>query len=256
MPPLVLTKHHGLGNDFLVLLDLAGAEPVDAARAKALCDRRRGIGADGLIRVTRGTGGADLTMELRNADGGVAEMSGNGISCLAQAAIYEGAAPGPELSVMTLAGRRELTVRAETMPGIRHVTVGMGAATVTGEKDVDGDTGVLVDVGNPHLVLRDRHQDLVALGKAFSDLNVELIDVADPVLGALRMRVHERGVGLTDACGTGSVAAAAAARSLGLSERNEISVWQPGGVAEVRIEDDNQAWLTVQVQYVGRVEVP
>ena len=64
-----LTKHHGLGNDFLVLLDLDGIHPVSPELAVALCDRRTGVGADGLIRVTAGTGGADVTMELRNADG-------------------------------------------------------------------------------------------------------------------------------------------------------------------------------------------
>src|SRR3546814_10761803 len=82
-----LTKHHGLGNDFLVLLDLDGIRPVSPQDAVALCDRRRGIGADGLMRVTAGTDGADgadVTMRLLNADGSVAEMSGNGIRCLAQ----------------------------------------------------------------------------------------------------------------------------------------------------------------------------
>ena len=78
-----LTKHHGLGNDFLVLLDLDGVRPVSAADAVALCDRRHGIGADGLIRATAGTDGADVTMRLLNADGSAAEMSGNGIRCLA-----------------------------------------------------------------------------------------------------------------------------------------------------------------------------
>ncbi|MBA2624327.1 MAG: diaminopimelate epimerase, partial [Acidimicrobiia bacterium] len=77
-----LTKHHGLGNDFLVLLDPGRETELTADLARALCDRRRGVGADGFIRVTPGTEGADVTMELRNADGGSAEMSGNGIRCL------------------------------------------------------------------------------------------------------------------------------------------------------------------------------
>ena len=80
-----LTKHHGLGNDFLVLLDLEGTQPVTPELAVALCDRRTGVGADGLIRVTAGQGEADVAMLLLNADGSEAEMSGNGIRCLAQA---------------------------------------------------------------------------------------------------------------------------------------------------------------------------
>ena len=85
-----LTKHHGLGNDFLVLLDLDGIHPVSAERAVALCDRRTGLGADGVLRVTAGTAGADVTMELLNADGSRAEMSGNGIRCLTQAVLQAG----------------------------------------------------------------------------------------------------------------------------------------------------------------------
>src|SRR3546814_12653698 len=93
-----LTKHHGLGNDFLVLLDLDGIRPVSPQDAVALCDRRRGIGADGLMRVTAGTDGADgadVTMRLLNADGSVAEMSGNGLRCLAQAVVQAGLATPP-----------------------------------------------------------------------------------------------------------------------------------------------------------------
>jgi len=74
-----LTKHHGLGNDFLVVLDLDGTHPVGPADAVALCHRRTGIGADGLLHVTAAAGDADVSMALFNADGSRAEMSGNGI---------------------------------------------------------------------------------------------------------------------------------------------------------------------------------
>ncbi|HWD71023.1 MAG TPA: diaminopimelate epimerase, partial [Actinomycetota bacterium] len=107
MPVLRLTKHHGQGNDFLVLLDPDGRYPLDAATARFLCDRHRGVGADGVIRATRAEPGDDcavLRMELRNADGGTAEMSGNGVRCLAQAAVDAGLASGPELVIRTLAG--------------------------------------------------------------------------------------------------------------------------------------------------------
>src|SRR5437016_8463666 len=106
MPVLRLTKHHGQGNDFLVLLDPDGRQPLDATTARFLCDRRRGVGADGVIRATLvgpGDDGAALDMELRNADGGIAEMSGNGVRCLAQAAVDAGLASPPTFVVRTLA---------------------------------------------------------------------------------------------------------------------------------------------------------
>src|SRR3954471_22162805 len=105
-----LTKHHGLGNDFLVLADPSGIRPITAELARAVCDRRRGVGADGLLRLSPGTNGAQLTMELRNADGSRAEMSGNGISCLAQAAVVAGLASDPSVTVSTDAGLRTVHV--------------------------------------------------------------------------------------------------------------------------------------------------
>ena len=92
-PPLHLTKHHGAGNDFLVSIDMDDQAPLGAELVRALCDRRFGIGADGVVRVLAGGGEADLTMVLCNADGSVAEMSGNGMRCLAQAAVEAGLVP-------------------------------------------------------------------------------------------------------------------------------------------------------------------
>src|SRR5688500_9895623 len=104
------TKHHGLGNDFLVLLDPDGIHPMSPEQAVALCARRSGIGGDGLLRVSAGTGGADVTMELLNAAGTRAEMSGNGIRCLAQAVYQAGLARPPALHVATDAGLRTVRV--------------------------------------------------------------------------------------------------------------------------------------------------
>src|SRR5277367_4842126 len=101
-----LTKHHGAGNDFLVILDPDDRRPLSAAGVRVLCDRHRGIGADGVLRVMNGRAGAVLSMELRNADGGVAEMSGNGIRCLVQAAVDAGLVKPPTFTVSTLAGLR------------------------------------------------------------------------------------------------------------------------------------------------------
>src|SRR5690606_40267631 len=109
-----LTKHHGLGNDFLVLLDAGDVRPPTPDEVRALCDRRRGIGADGLIRATRpgesDAPGVVAIMQLTNADGSPAEMSGNGNHCLAQALGMAGWAPGRRLPIGTAAGRRTVTV--------------------------------------------------------------------------------------------------------------------------------------------------
>jgi len=241
MPALTLTKHHGLGNDFLILLDPDGRHAVDGTTARALCDRHRGVGADGLIRSTLATDGTP-TMELFNADGSPAEMSGNGISCLAQALVQAGVVAGPEVAIVTAAGPRTVHYADG------QATVAMGEALVKPAGD-----GLAVDVGNPHLVLRDDGQDLVELGRQRPDVNVELI-AAGSSDGGITMRVHERGVGVTDACGTGAVAAAAAAHLWGMAGERVV-VHQPGGDAEVDLSGAHAA-LTVPVTYVARIEVP
>lgn len=240
MSSLTLTKLHALGNDFLVLLDPDRAHVVDATLARALCDRSRGVGADGLIRATVQMDGS-ATMELYNADGSRAEMSGNGISCLAQALSDAGLVEAGPIAITTDAGLR--TVRLEK----GQATVDMGHVVLKEEGD-----GFLVDVGNPHLVLRDEGQDLEQLGLAHADLNVELVLPTGG--GEIAMRVHERGVGITDACGTGAVASAAAGREWGINGDRTV-VRQPGGHAVVDLSGPT-ATLSVPVTHVARVEVP
>ena len=114
---LHLTKHHGAGNDFLVFLDVLGMNPVEPDLVVALCDRHQGVGADGVIRVLRDSNG-ELVMELRNADGGVAETSGNGLRCLAQAAVDAGwATRPPSPSGPTPACVRSTSNPVPTAPG-------------------------------------------------------------------------------------------------------------------------------------------
>lgn len=242
MPTLILTKHHGLGNDFLVLQDTDDEHGRDAGpMAAALCDRRRGIGADGLIRL-----GPDLTMELHNADGSPAEMSGNGIRCLAQAIVDNGVHGGPEFQIRTDAGARWVVVHPEKRRGLREVTVEMGPVRVT---TIDAGCAE-VDTGNPHLVLFDTGQDLARLGRQHPDVNVELIRTQG---SDLVMRVHERGAGMTEACGTGSCAAAAAGHEWGLVG-DRVTVHNPGGDLLVELKPEG-ALLTGPAQFVGRIEV-
>jgi diaminopimelate epimerase len=220
------TVYAGLGNAFVIVFDA----PVDEDAAREVCARTK---ADGVISATPAPDGADLTMVLRNADGGRAEVSGNGLACLARAAVDAGVVPGPDVVIDTDAGRRTVSVNGA-------VTVGMGEATIA-----DADGGALaVDVGNPHLVFPDG--DVLALGQQHLDVNVEVISRAGD--GRIAMAVHERGVGITDACGTGAYASAAAARKWGwVGDR--VTVVQPGGPAVV---DLAARTYTVEVARVRR----
>jgi diaminopimelate epimerase len=250
---LHLTKHHGAGNDFLVLLDQNDVGALSGAEVRALCDRRRGIGADGFLRATPGGGEAALTMELRNADGTMAEMSGNGIRCLVQAAVdAQWVSPGA-VAVATAGGLRTVDYHQGAGPGLGRGRVDMGRATLGPALDV-GDlpaavaTSVrlarTVDMGNPHIVLfGDRVDDDVVssvgalLERSVPErANVEFV-WRSPGSEALTMRVWERGVGETLACGTGTCAAAAAAHDWGLAGEL-VAVHNPGGCLEVELRAD------------------
>jgi len=266
---LMLLKYEGLGNDFLVLLDEDGARPVDAVTARAVCDRHRGWGADGLLRATRAAAGsgAELTFELRNADGGEAEMSGNGLRCLVHAALDEGLVDGllgagGNATVLTPAGSREVRV-LELAQGRMWASTEMGTPKVTGTAQLCnvGNGQLFVDVGNPHLVVLGPDPaglDLAELGPVLSSaaglgptgLNVEFVTLG-PTAGEVTMRVWERGVGETLACGTGSVAAAAALNHWGRVGA-KVTVHQPGGAAEVELRDDGVAVLTGPSRRIGR----
>jgi diaminopimelate epimerase len=262
---LRMTKHHGLGNDFLVLLEPPPA--VDAAGlARRVCDRHRGIGADGLLIAHPGRDGADVTMELRNADGGRAEMSGNGIRCFAQA-VWDAGLGSATLTVSTDAGVR--TVRRVSSSGPLEVraAVDMGPVKVLADAprwipDVAGETVeacALVDAGNPHLVLLDRGIETVEVESTgrrieamFPDgMNVEWIwpVAADELV----LKVWERGAGRTEACGTGSCAAVAAAVTWGKVGRR-VTVRNPGG--PVTVELGETAVLTGPSVRIAVVEVP
>src|SRR3954452_19337478 len=151
------TKHHGLGNDFLVMLDLDDTRPVSSELARAVCDRHRGVGADGVLRVTKGRPGCDVTMHLLNADGSRAEMSGNGISCLVQAVRHAKLVRSSQVIVATDAGPRRVAAAGSGDWRVDRMTVDMGPAKVLDDDTdwlgVPANAAARVDVGNPHLVL-------------------------------------------------------------------------------------------------------
>ncbi len=262
-----LTKHHGLGNDFLVLLDMDGTCPVSPEQAAALCHRRTGLGADGLLRATTGIDGADVTMQLLNADGSPAEMSGNGIRCLAQAVFQAGLATPPVLTVATDAGLRTVTEISRSDARTHRMSVDMGQAKVLGPEPewVEGNVlhATRVDVGNPHLVLRwggaglPERGELIALGcridgRTPGGANVEIVRPS-PTPGELDMVVYERGVGPTLACGTGACAAAAAAHEWKVCGPT-TTVHMPGGPAEIALGDP--VVLTGDVTSVAILDTP
>jgi diaminopimelate epimerase len=263
-----LTKHHGLGNDFLVLLDDEASHSLDADVAHALCDRRIGVGADGMIRATPLDAVADdavAAMDLRNADGSPAETSGNGIRCLAQALILAGWADGPTIPIRTDAGRRVVTLHDRADRRTHTLSVEMGVARVGGEAPEWAGGPVRrtlrVDVGNPHLVFEVgalAEVDIVELGESVNakepgGANVHLLtgEAGDRIA----IRTYERGVGPTLACGTGACAAAVAARDWGLGG-DVVAVDQAGGTAEVTLGADGAIVLRGPATLVATVELP
>ncbi len=272
---LSFAKGHGTLNDFVLVTDPDGSSEPSDDLVRFLCDRRAGIGGDGYIRavparhVRSWEGDPDLWfMDYRNADGSLAEMCGNGLRVFARYLVEEGLVDPAQttLSVATRAGMRTATL----LPDGR-VRLGMGRVDLSGTPAsvaVGGQSwgATAVDVGNPHAVVNlDSDEDLDSIDLAVppvvseeifpAGVNVEFVlPVAEQVV---RMRVHERGVGETPSCGTGTVAVAAAqARSLGhLSGTWRIIV--PGGEVEVEL-DNGEAWLTGPAEIVARgtVRVP
>ncbi len=280
MSDIEFTKGHGTQNDFVILFDPEAALELTESRVAALCDRQRGLGADGVLRVAwteplvesgvldalpEGIGPDDWFMDYRNADGSIAEMCGNGTRVFAHFLAVIGAETSGEFVVGTRAGARPVTVHAAD-PVHGEVTVQMGTVRELGASAaiLEGSTypGIGIDVGNPHLACVDPNLSAEALAKLDlraapgydpgmfpQGVNVEILTaLGDPVDGvrAVDMRVYERGVGETRSCGTGTVAAAAAAlvrEGFVLAEdAGEVRVRVPGGTVTVGI-DHGQALL-------------
>jgi diaminopimelate epimerase len=260
------SKYHGAGNDFLLVEDLEDRLTLTPDLVGAMCDRYRGVGADGVIRVAR-SARAPFAMELWNADGGQAEMSGNGMRCVAKFLLDRGLAEGTELDVDTDAGVKRVRVTLQDgemvsarvdmgPPALERGQIPMaGPAT---ERFVDepfpdagaGYRGTALSMGNPHLVLSGAEDldalDLPRIGPPLEHhrdfperTNVEWIRVED---GRLDVRVWERGVGETLACGTGACASLVAANLLGLVGRRAMLRF-PGGDLGVEWADDGHVYL-------------
>ena len=246
-----LQKWHGAGNDFLVEVSEHGTAPWwNASRAEAICDRTTGVGADGLLLATLGS---VVTMTLYNADGSTAEMSGNGIRCLAAAVRRATNGTWDTLDVETVAGTRTVTLKLEDTSGYGSVDMG----EVTFGETRPGTLGVAF-VGNPHVVVRDdpkwtdamREELAEKLSVDMDGANVEFLTVEDDA--HLSIKVIERGVGWTRACGTGSCAVAAVAHREAMCGA-DVTVDNPGGALHVTL-DGADATLAGPVQFIANVE--
>ena len=262
MSELRFSKYQGTGNDFVMVLDLDDERPLKPDEIVALCRRRTGVGADGVIRVVRSDrSDAAFFMDYANADGSLAEMCGNGIRCVG-ALVHDRGLLDPavrELDVATRAGVRHLLLSVDPAGAVDRVTVGMGQANFTRaaipmhgpawetflDQPLDVGPGMrlaasAVSMGNPHLVLFvDEHPDryhVSHIGPAMErhelfpeHTNVEFAHVGDD---GIDVRVWERGSGETMACGSGACAVAVAAHEAGLSP-GSVQVRFPGGSLHV-----------------------
>lgn len=255
--PIEFYKGHATLNDFVVLVDPEDQHPLTPKQVQVLCDRRGGIGGDGLLRVVRARHIPDWRgdpqlwfMDYRNADGSTAEMCGNGLRLFVHFLITQSLATGPLVQVATRAG-----LRTGELIGDGQVRVCMGPARLTAEKTTITHLGTEylacgIDVGNPHAVI------FVTDAQELAALDLGTAPEYDPVAfpagvntefayqrGSrdLEMRVYERGVGETFSCGTG-VVATAAAQAHRLGEQGEFTVRVRGG--QLRVDIDEQCYLT------------
>jgi diaminopimelate epimerase len=229
------TKMEGLGNDFVVL---EGPFAPTDQQVRDLCDRRRGVGADGVLVVTRIDDG-HVRMQYWNADGSAAELCGNGLRCVAVFAADRGFVEGDTFVI----GPRMARLEAG------QVTVELGTVRAAREpSQIEGVVVREVNVGNPHAVVRVEDPASAPVGElgsrlegAVSDgVNVEFATVRSREL--VEVRVWERGVGETLACGTGAAAVVSATRAEGLTGP-DATVRLPGGDLRVHLEQDS-AWIT------------
>lgn len=270
---LEFTKGHGTGNDFVIIADLAGALDLDPRLVRALCDRRRGIGADGVLRVLPAgqvagveglTDSAAYFMDYRNADGSNAQMCGNGARVFARYLVATGLQQPGQFQIVTRGGVRGVHVTEEG-----DVSVNMGQARIMEDTPLSVSIGrgsprpaVGVHMPNPHAVtfVADLG-DVGALGAppevspagVFPDgVNCEfVVDLGRRHIG---MRVHERGVGETLSCGTGACAAAVVVASRDGAVRSGAAyrVDVPGGRLEVTWHQDGEVELSGPAVLVAR----
>jgi diaminopimelate epimerase len=240
---LTFWKYQGLGNDFVVV---ETPDLMDAARAARLCDRRRGIGADGVLSVLPARAGGVASMHVFNSDGSVAAMCGNGVRCVARHLAERRGLAG-DLLLETDAGPKRCVVHRDRSGHVESISVEMGPARWEGEEEFHAAGEVLrahrVSMGNPHAVFFG--EATVARATSLGPVIERAVPggvnagFAAPRAGGLDLVVWERGAGLTDACGTGACAAAVAAVKGGLLPAGApLEVRLPGGALQITVAPD------------------
>lgn len=239
------TKMEGLGNDYIYVY---GAPKDPEKLSIKLSDRHFGIGGDGLVLISL-SDVADFKMRIFNADGSEAKMCGNGVRCVGKYVYDKGYTKKTSITVETLSGIKNLDLFLENGK-VDTVAVDMGQVKVGEEEELDVAGGIKlipVDVGNPHAVIFVDDADkapvdtvgpLIEKHPRFpGGVNVEFVSVQGK--NRLRMRVWERGSGITMACGTGTCASVAAAVKKGLCDGKEkVNVQLDGGVLEIKCDGD------------------
>ncbi|MBR6407488.1 MAG: diaminopimelate epimerase [Clostridia bacterium] len=246
------TKMHGLGNDYLYVY---GEPENPSENSVMLSERHFGAGSDGMIWISP-SDLADFKMRIFNADGSEAMMCGNGIRCVGKYVYDKGFTDKKQLRIETLSGIKTLSLHV-TDGRVDSVTVDMGRAAVLGDLTLDVDGQIItcthVSVGNPHAVIfvdDIKNAPLTVLGpkiehhEAFPDgVNVEFVQPVSR--NELRMRVWERGSGVTMACGTGACASTMAAIKKGFCRYDlPVSVHLDGGTLEISVTPDNNVTMT------------
>ena len=260
------TKMHGLGNDYLYVYDEV-PENIEKLSQK-LSERHFGAGSDGMIYISPSKI-ADFRMRIFNADGSEAKMCGNGIRCVGKYVYDKGYTDKTNLKIETLSGIKYLNLQL-SCGKVKFVTVNMGKAIPEAEKTLavcGNEINIIpVSVGNPHAVIfvSDIEKAPVSeVGPALEHhtdfpegVNVEFVQIISDT--ELRMRVWERGSGITMACGTGACAATAAAVFKGVCPKGiPISVHLDGGTLKIQIDNDDTATMTgpAETVYEGETDI-
>jgi len=265
-------KYQGLGNDF-ILIDARKTEspPIHPDQARLLCDRRFGVGADGLILALPPQGLGDVRMQIINADGSEAEMCGNGVRCFARfLADLDGASGSGSWRVETPAGIIVPQLLADQQvsvdmgepflsPSAIPTSIDSGGSLAQAWLEVAGEQLLVaaVGMGNPHAVVQVDDLDLIAFTELGSELeihpvfpartNVHFVQVISP--NQLRMKVWERGAGATLACGTGACAVLVASHLRGACAR-EADIELPGGFLHIRWDEENHLQMVGPAEFV------
>lgn len=254
------TKMHGLGNDYLYVY--SETEPADPAELSIrLSERHFGAGSDGMIWILPSRT-ADFKMRIFNADGSEAKMCGNGIRCVGKYVYDKGLTDKKQITVETLSGIKTLDLTVENGK-VKYAAVDMGRAVVSAPMTVNvlgqSVTCIPVDMGNPHAVMFVEDAEdapLATLGAAMEKcnafpggVNVEFVTVIDGQ--TLRMRVWERGSGITMACGTGACASTAAAVSAGyIAPGTDTAVILDGGTLSISVSTEFEVRMTGPAEMV------